>query len=65
MECPDCDRETKQKVIDKRNNGPNGTIRRRRECCECGTRWTTYEVRFDCISFEDDVYEEYDEEEYE
>ena len=51
MRCPECERDTKQKVIDKRNNGPENSIRRRRECLECGTRFTTYELRSDCLEF--------------
>lgn len=52
MECPVCERETKQKVIDKRNVGPEDSIYRRRECLECGERFTTYEVRGDRIIFD-------------
>jgi len=40
MECPYCSSET-LKVTDKRGS-PDG-IRRRRECLECGKRFTTYE----------------------
>lgn len=53
MECPKCEKETPQKIIDKRNNGPEDTIRRRRECLECGERFTTYEVRGDRLIFDD------------
>ena len=53
MRCPQCLKETKQKVIDKRNNGPENSIRRRRECLECGARFTTYELRNDRIEFPD------------
>lgn len=49
MECPKCEKETKTKVIDKRNNGPYDSIYRRRECLECGTRFTTFEFRKDEI----------------
>lgn len=54
MECPYCDKETKQKVLDKRNNGPENSIRRRRECLECGKRFTTFELRSDLIEFPED-----------
>lgn len=41
MKCPFC-RKTETKVTDKREAGENA-IRRRRECLECGKRFTTYE----------------------
>lgn len=63
MECPNCERETRQKVIDKRNNGPENSIRRRRECLTCGERFTTYELRSDMIEFQSE-FEEYIDEEY-
>lgn len=58
MECPKCEKETKQKVLDKRNDGPEDSIRRRRLCTECGTRFTTYELRSDCIEFPEKEKEE-------
>src|SRR5690606_6846685 len=42
MICTKCGK-TGSKVIDKRNNTENNTIRRRRECLYCGNRYTTYE----------------------
>ena len=59
MECPFCEEETKQRVIDKRNDGPNDSIRRRRMCTVCGGRWTTFELREDLIEF--GTYEEEEE----
>ncbi|MBA2557874.1 MAG: transcriptional repressor NrdR [Chloroflexi bacterium] len=42
MRCPNCgDRESR--VIDSRDLDEAGTIRRRRECQACATRFTTYE----------------------
>lgn len=41
MECPYCENE-KTKVTDSRDSSHN-TIRRRRECDNCGQRFTTYE----------------------
>jgi transcriptional repressor NrdR len=42
MRCPQCgERETR--VIDSRDLDDSATIRRRRECSACGTRFTTYE----------------------
>ena len=42
MRCPQCgERETR--VIDSRDLDDSATIRRRRECSSCGTRFTTYE----------------------
>ncbi len=40
MRCPFC-QHTKTKVIDSRESGPE--TRRRRECANCGKRFTTYE----------------------
>lgn len=59
MHCPHCNKENSSKVIDKRNNGPEGSIRRRRECSNCGTRFTTFELRDDMIEFADDEEEEF------
>lgn len=42
MRCPQCgERETR--VVDSRDLDESATIRRRRECASCGTRFTTYE----------------------
>lgn len=60
MECPNCGSDNHSKVIDKRNNGPEDSIRRRRECLDCGTRFTTFELRRDRIEFpEPEVEEEF------
>jgi len=42
MKCPFCNRE-KDKVIDSRPSKNGEAIRRRRECLNCGRRFTTYE----------------------
>lgn len=42
MKCPFCGYED-SKVLDSRPTDVNQTIRRRRECIECGKRFTTYE----------------------
>lgn len=42
MKCPFCNYES-TKVIDSRPIDDNSSIRRRRECEECGKRFTTYE----------------------
>jgi transcriptional repressor NrdR len=42
MICPFCKSE-KTKVVDKRETGSGAVTRRRRECIECGKRFTTYE----------------------
>ena len=42
MKCPFCGEEN-TKVIDSRPAEDNSTIRRRRQCDECGKRFTTYE----------------------
>jgi transcriptional repressor NrdR len=42
MRCPQCgERETR--VVDSRDLDDSATIRRRRECSACATRFTTYE----------------------
>lgn len=43
MKCPYCNFE-ESKVIDSRPTDEGQRIRRRRECLECGKRFTTYEV---------------------
>ena len=42
MRCPACS-SPDDRVIDSRTSDDGGTIRRRRECAECGRRFTTYE----------------------
>ena len=42
MKCPFC-AEDNTRVIDSRPADDNNSIRRRRECDECGRRFTTYE----------------------
>lgn len=42
MKCPFC-QEVDNKVIDSRMSKDAHVIRRRRECLECGRRFTTYE----------------------
>ncbi len=42
MKCPYCG-DLKDKVVDSRENGAADAIRRRRECLECGKRFTSYE----------------------
>ena len=43
MKCPFCS-STESKVIDSRPVDENNSIRRRRECLSCKSRFTTYEV---------------------
>lgn len=42
MHCPVCP-STSTRVVDSRLNDSGDAVRRRRECAECGTRFTTYE----------------------
>lgn len=42
MKCPFCS-DLQNKVIDSRLSKDHNVIRRRRECLECGKRFTTYE----------------------
>jgi transcriptional repressor NrdR len=48
MKCPYCSK-TENKVIDSRMSKDGRTIRRRRECIECGRRFTTYEKLEDVL----------------
>jgi transcriptional repressor NrdR len=43
MKCPFCS-QPDDKVIDSRASSEGHAIRRRRECLQCGKRFTTYEV---------------------
>ena len=42
MRCPYC-KQNDDRVVDSRTSGEADVIRRRRECLECGGRFTTYE----------------------
>ena len=42
MRCPSCGYQ-ESKVVDSRSADDGASIRRRRECMQCGTRFTTYE----------------------
>ena len=42
MRCPYC-ASTRDHVVDSRSSKEGAAIRRRRECLECGKRFTTYE----------------------
>ncbi len=42
MKCPFCG-HLEDKVVDSRASSDEASIRRRRECLECGKRFTTYE----------------------
>jgi len=42
MRCPQCD-DTENRVVDTRTSRGGRAVRRRRECLECGERFTTYE----------------------
>lgn len=42
MKCPKCTHQD-TKVIESRDAGDGDSIRRRRECLQCGYRYTTYE----------------------
>lgn len=55
MRCPKCT-SIEDKVIDSRISREGNTIRRRRECMECGTRFTTTEtlVREDIVVLKHD-----------
>jgi transcriptional repressor NrdR len=42
VRCPSCGHE-EDRVVDSRATKENSAVRRRRECLECGQRFTTYE----------------------
>ena len=42
MKCPACG-HVESKVVDSRPSDDGSSIRRRRECLQCGRRFTTYE----------------------
>ena len=42
MECPKC-KQNKSRVLESRTTESGQTIRRRRECLNCGFRYSTYE----------------------
>ena len=42
MQCPHCNANN-DKVVESRSNSAGTSIRRRRECLECGYRFTSYE----------------------
>ena len=42
MKCPFCG-SSKDRVVDSRESGSGDAIRRRRECQQCGRRFTSYE----------------------
>ena len=43
MKCPFCG-DQESKVVDSRHSEDGNSIRRRRECCACQRRFTTFEV---------------------
>ncbi|MBA3333974.1 MAG: transcriptional repressor NrdR, partial [Acidobacteria bacterium] len=49
MKCPFC-AHLEDKVVDSRESKDGDSIRRRRECIECGKRFTSYE-RIDEIPY--------------
>jgi len=62
MRCPFCHSE-ETKVVDSRSAQKHNAIRRRRECIDCGHRFTTYEYVVDypvVIRKNDGTREEYD-----
>lgn len=42
MRCPECD-STENRVVDTRTSRGGRAVRRRRECTDCASRFTTYE----------------------
>lgn len=52
MECPKCGSEKSRVVNSRHNYGSfiDGSIFRRRECRNCGTRYSTYEIRKDYLT---------------
>ena len=52
--CPFCNSK-KQKVLEVRDDARRGMTKRRRECCDCGGRWKTYEVDADRLDLLEDA----------
>lgn len=44
LPCRGCSQNTESKVVDSRPAGIGDSVRRRRECLECGYRFTTREL---------------------
>jgi len=64
MRCPHCDKLGSH-VLDSRPLHQNKTIRRRRECEQCGARYTTYEqivVKLPAVAKDDGRREDYNRE---
>ena len=64
MRCPHCQNEKNIKVIDTTHDSRGG-VRRRRECIQCGKRFSTYEraiMSTPLVIKEDGTREEYDRE---
>jgi transcriptional regulator NrdR family protein len=47
LTCPLCGSAEGSEVIDSRGTADGQSIRRRRLCCACGDRFTTYELPLD------------------
>ena len=43
MRCPSCNGTGRNRVVDSRESREGRAVRRRRECADCETRFTTYE----------------------
>ena len=54
MKCPFCG-YAESKVIDSRPTDENERIRRRRECMQCGKRFTTYEIIEDVAKLKSEI----------
>jgi transcriptional repressor NrdR len=48
MKCPECE-GLESRVANCRQKA-NNTTHRRRECLNCGHRWTTYEISADALN---------------
>lgn len=48
IECPDCG-HTSTRVVDTRPDYARSSVRRRRECTDCGVRWFTLELMADRV----------------
>jgi transcriptional repressor NrdR len=52
--CPYCN-SAKHKVLEVRSDKLRGMTKRRRECLDCGSRWSTYEVEADRLDLLEDA----------
>jgi transcriptional repressor NrdR len=53
MKCPQCN-GLNDRVANNRHKENHTVVRRRRECLDCGHRWTTYEFMAESLKKKED-----------